>query len=53
MITTKGTNNKIVIEFEKEDTDELKRFVYSKIEEISSILNLIPKFTNCEGGENE
>jgi len=51
MITTKGTNNKIIIEFEKEDSDELKKFVHSKIEEISSILNLIPKFINSERSE--
>jgi len=50
MITIRGAN-KIIIEFEKEDSDELKRFVHSKIEGILSILNLIPKLIESEDKE--
>jgi len=53
MITTKS-NNKIIIEFEKTDTDLIKRLINAKIEELSclviSMYNI--NFTKCEGDEN-
>lgn len=42
MIVTKGTNNKIIIQFEEMDSDSLRKFVNAKVEEILSIINLIP-----------